>query len=148
MSGSTSSECDSNGGFSLPHIHVILFVFITIAAISTHFLPASTCDRVTLENGRTAIDADTFRYIEASPVGLVDFMTAIPRGLADAVEVVFFTFIIGGMFMVIRRTGLIEVAVDKLTRRFATRSVLVVPVLTTTFAVVAMLIGMQELSLV
>jgi uncharacterized ion transporter superfamily protein YfcC len=62
--------------------------------------------------------------------------------------VVFFTFIIGGMFMVIRRTGVIEVAVDKLTRRFSERSVLVLPILMVVFATVATLIGTQELALV
>ena len=61
---------------------------------------------------------------------------------------VFFTLIIGGMFMVIRFTGIIDVAVDKLTRRFAGRSVLLIPVLMVTFATIATLIGTQELALV
>ena len=136
------------GGFRMPDIYVILFVFTAIAAIATHFIPAGEFDRVELPNGRVAIDAESFRYVEADPVGLTQFMMAVPNGLVDASVVVFFTFIIGGMFMVIRRTGVIEVAVDKLTRRFAGRSVLVIPVLMTVFAVVATLIGTQELSLV
>lgn len=135
-------------GFQMPHIYVILFVFTALAALATHFIPAGLYDRVTLENGRTAIDASTYRTVPSSPVGLEDFMMAVPRGLTDASVVVFFTFIIGGMFMVIRRTGLIDVAVDKLTRRFAARSILILPVLMVTFAVVATLIGTQELALV
>lgn len=135
-------------GFQMPHIYVILFVFTALAALATHFIPAGLYDRITLENGRTAIDASTYRTVASSPVGLEDFMMAVPRGLADASVVVFFTFIIGGMFMVIRRTGLIDVAVDKLTRRFAARSILILPVLMVTFAVVATLIGTQELALV
>src|SRR5699024_1776892 len=63
-------------------------------------------------------------------------------------EVVFFTFIIGGMFMVLRRTGIIEVVVDILARKFSNRSILVIPVLMTVFAVIATLIGTAELSLV
>ncbi|QCO56465.1 YfcC family protein [Pseudorhodobacter turbinis] len=132
----------------MPHIYVILFIFTAIAALATHFIPAGLYDRVTLANGRSAIDPDSYRQVAASPVGLEDFMMAVPRGLADASVVVFFTFIIGGMFMVIRRTGIIDVAVDKLTRRFATRSILILPVLMVTFAVVATLIGTQELALV
>lgn len=135
-------------GFQMPHIYVILFVFTALAALATHFIPAGLYDRVTLENGRTAIDASTYRTVPSTPVGLEGFMMAVPRGLADASVVVFFTFIIGGMFMVIRRTGLIDVAVDKLTRRFAARSILILPVLMVTFAVVATLIGTQELALV
>ena len=137
-----------NGGSRMPHIYVILFVFTAIAALATHFIPAGLYDRVKLANGRTAIDPSTFRNVPSTPVGWEDFMMAVPRGLADASVVVFFTFIIGGMFMVIRRTGIIDVAVDKLTRRFAGRSILILPVLMTVFAVVATLIGTQELALV
>lgn len=142
---------DIEGGarrFELPHIYVILFVFSGFAAILTHFVPAGVYERVTLPNGRVAIDPASYRAVEATPVGLVDFMLAIPKGLGDASMVVFFTFLIGGMFMVIHRTGVIEVAVDKLTRRFAERSILVLPVLMIVFALVATLIGTQELALV
>ena len=135
-------------GFVMPDIYVILFVFIGLAAIATHFLPAGLYDRVELPNGRIAIDPESFRYVEANPVGLVDFMLAIPKGLVDAAVVVFFTFIIGGMFMVIRRTGVIEIAVDKLTRRFSERAIMVLPILMIVFSVVATLIGTQELALV
>lgn len=134
--------------FHMPDIYVILFLFSAVAAALTHVVPAGLFDRVELPNGRIAVDPDSFRYVEADPVGFVDFMLAIPRGLGDASVVVFFTFIIGGMFMVIRRTGIIEVAVDKLTRRFSERSVLVLPILMVVFATVATLIGTQELALV
>ena len=134
--------------FEMPHIYVILFVFTAIAAILTHFVPAGLYDRIPGPSGRTTIDPDSFRVIDSNPLGLVDFMLAIPKGLREASMVVFFTFIIGGMFMVIRRTGVIEVAVDKLTRRFAERSILVIPVLMIVFATIATLIGTQELALV
>lgn len=135
-------------GLRMPDIYVILFVFTAIAALLTHVIPAGLYDRVTLPNGRIAIDPETFRHVAPSPVGFEAFMMAIPRGLMDASQVVFFTLIIGGMFMVIRQTGIIDVAVDRLTRRFAGRSVLMIPVLMVTFAVIATLIGTQELALV
>lgn len=132
----------------VPHIYVILFVFSALAAVATYFVPAGKYQRVPGPDGRTAIDPDSFRMVESDPVGIVGFMTAIPKGFIEAAEVVFFTFIIGGMFMVIRETGIIETAVDKLTRRFAKRRVLVIPVLMVLFAAIASLIGTQELSLV
>ncbi|ETX27837.1 YfcC family protein [Roseivivax isoporae] len=144
----TDVDDEAGGGFRMPHIYVILFVFTAIAAALTHVIPAGVYDRVTLPNGRSAIDPDSYRSVAPTPVGLEEFMLAVPSGLVDAAVVVFFTFIIGGMFTVIRRTGLIDVAVDKLSRRFAARSLLMLPVLMTTFAVVASLIGTQELALV
>ncbi|GAB3285228.1 YfcC family protein [Parasphingorhabdus pacifica] len=134
--------------FQIPHIYVILFVFSAIATVATYFVPAGQYDRVPGPDGRTTIDPDSFRIVDSAPVGVVDFMMSIPNGFVAAAEVVFFTFVIGGMFMVIRETGIIETAVDKLTRRFTRRSTLVIPVLMVLFAVLASLIGTQELSLV
>ncbi|WP_254660867.1 YfcC family protein [Bacillus sp. FJAT-27225] len=135
-------------GFELPHIYVILFLFSAIAAVATYFVPAGTFERIPGPEGRTTIDPNSYTQVESTPVGLSDFLTVIPRGLIDAGEVVFFTFIIGGMFMVLRRTGIIEIAVDNLSRKFANNSVLLIPILTTVFAIVATLIGTPELSLV
>ncbi|WP_319782749.1 YfcC family protein [Oceanisphaera sp. IT1-181] len=138
----------SKKSFEMPHIYVILFVFSAIAAVLTYIVPAGQYERVPGPNGRTTIDPNSYQVIESTPVGLVDFMTSIPKGLIDAGAVVFFTFMIGGMFMVLRRTGIIEIGVDKLTRRFASNTIVIIPVLMTTFAVIATLIGTQELALV
>lgn len=143
-----SSEKKKKSGFKMPHIYVILFVFGIVAAAATYLIPAGEFDRVELENGRSAVDPDSFTYLESTPTGAVEFLTAIPRGLIDAGEVVFFTLIIGGMFMVLRESGIIEIAVDKLARKFSSRSILIIPVLITVFASIATLIGTAELSLV
>lgn len=143
-----SNEKKNKSGFKMPHIYVILFVFGIVAAAATYLIPAGEFDRVELENGRSAVDPESFTYVESTPTGAVEFFTAIPRGLVDAGEVVFFTLIIGGMFMVLRESGIIEVAVDKLARKFSSRSILIIPVLITVFASIATLIGTAELSLV
>lgn len=135
-------------GFRMPHIYVILFALSALAALATYVVPAHQFERVEGPDGRQVIDPDTYTAVEASPTSFLDFMTAIPRGLVDAGEVVFFTFIIGGVFMVIRHTGIIENALDRLLRAFAHRRVLLIPVLITLFAALASLIGTQELALV
>ncbi|MDT8894700.1 YfcC family protein [Halomonas sp. I1] len=145
---SRASRKSHKSSFQIPHIYVILFIFIALASVATYFVPAGSYERIPGPDGRTTIDAASFQFVESTPVSPVDFMLAIPNGLMSAGQVVFFTFMIGGMFMVLRRTGIIEIGVDKLSRRFANRSLLMIPVLMTTFAVVATLIGTQELSLV
>ena len=134
--------------FKMPHIYVILFVFGVIATIATYIVPSGEFKRIKGPEGREMVDADSFQYITSAPVGIVDFISIIPRGLIEAGEIVFFTLIIGGMFMVLRRTGIIEIAVDNLARRFIYKSIFIIPVLTTVFAIVATLIGTAELSLV
>lgn len=139
---------NSKKKFKMPHIYVILFVFGVIATIATYIVPSGEFKRIKGPEGREMVDADSFHYITSAPVGIVDFISIIPRGLIEAGEIVFFTLIIGGMFMVLRRTGIIEIAVDNLARRFIYKSIFIIPVLTTVFAIVATLIGTAELSLV
>lgn len=52
------------------------------------------------------------------------------------------------MFIVLRHTGIIEVVVDKLSRRFSGKSFMLITILVTVFATIATLIGTPELSLV
>lgn len=143
-----AAEAGGTRGFRMPHIYVILFVFSGLAALSTYLIPANQFERVEGPDGREIVDPDTYGTVEASPTSFLEFITAIPRGLVDAGEVVFFTFIIGGVFMVVRKTGIIENALDRVLRAFDTKRLMLIPVLMTLFAALATLIGTQELSLV
>ncbi len=132
----------------MPHVYVILFLFSAVAAIATYFIPAGQFERVPGPEGRTTIDPNSYEQIAQNPVGIMEFMLAIPKGLIDAGSIVFFTFIIGGLFVVLRKTGIIELSVDSLARKFSDRGIVVIPVLMVVFAIVCSLIGTQELSLV
>lgn len=132
----------------MPHVYVVLFVMSGLAALATYFVPASQYARVPGPNDREVVDPQQYSQVSANPTTPLEFLTAIPRGLVDASEVVFFTFVVGGVFMVIRSTGIIEVSLDRLTRSFQSRRILLIPLLITVFAALATLIGTQELSLV
>jgi len=132
----------------MPHIYVLLFFLAALAALASYIIPAGSFERIQGPNGREMIDPETFQFIEQSPVSLMEFLTVFPRGLIAAAEVIFFVLIIGGLFRVFLKTGIIEIAVDKLTRKFANKSVLLIPVLMVVFSSVATVIGVPELSLV
>jgi uncharacterized ion transporter superfamily protein YfcC len=57
-------------------------------------------------------------------------------------------FMIGGSFGVIKATGIIEVGVNALTRKFAKKKMLIVPILFAVFAVIASFVGGVELCLI
>ncbi len=141
-------EAQARSRFRLPDVYVILFCFIAVAAIATHLIPAGVYDRVTLANGRKAIDPTTYHAVDGTPAGFVDFLTAIPEGFIAAADIIIFTFIIGGLFAVLRTTGIIEAGIDRLARAMSRQSLLIIPVLMLTFSGIATVIGTQELALV
>lgn len=133
---------------SMPHIFVILFIIIILASIASYIVPAGEYDRITMEDGREVIDPDTFTLVEKTPVGLFDFMFAIPTGLIETAEIIFGVLMIGGMFAVIERTGIINLGVGKLANTFSDRGLLVIPILMIPFAIITTFTGQVELSLV
>ena len=132
----------------MPDVYIVLGVIILLAAAATYLVPAGKFARVPGPDGRQTIDPASYERVAQTPVGLVDLMTAIPAGIIAAAEVVVFTLMIGGAFMVLRTTGIIEVGVGNLAHRFAKRGVLAIPALMLFFAAIATVIGTQELALV
>ena len=87
----------------MPHIYVILISLIALGALMTYIIPAGKYERVTNEEGMEVVQPDSFQFIEQTPVGLFDFMLAIPNGFIETAELVFGIIMIGGMFAVIEK---------------------------------------------
>jgi uncharacterized ion transporter superfamily protein YfcC len=72
------------------------------------------------------------------------FLTAIPKGFSGAHEIIFFVFIIGGAFAVLRSTGAIDAGMRVLLRRWGDRPFWLVAGGTALFAVGSSTIGFGE----
>ena len=75
----------------------------TFAAVPKHY----SLRGVLLGDGEAAKD-------KASPISAQGFLTAIPRGLEDSADIIFFIFIIGGVFGILQRTGTIPATIRML----------------------------------
>jgi uncharacterized ion transporter superfamily protein YfcC len=118
---------------------------LLIAAVLTHLLPAGQFDRredpVT---GRNVVVAGTYARAEPAPVGIFQALVAIPKGMADAADVIFYVFLVGGAFAVVERTGALSQLVGWLVARLAGRGLAVIPVAGLAFGTGGFLIQMQE----
>lgn len=141
----TSSE--KKQGFQMPHIYVILFIIIFLAALASYIIPAGEFDREEV-NGINVIIADTFHYIEQAPVTFMEFMTAIPRGIEETVIIIFGILAIGAMFGVIEKAGIIDMILNFLIKTFGNKGLLIIPVISFTLALFVAMTGMIEASLI
>ena len=111
--------------FKIPHVFVLLTGVILVCCLLTYIVPSGSYDRERrLVEGkeRTLLVPGTYKPIEkhisvrsvilgeevegkATPVGLHGFLTAIPRGMEAAADIIFFIFMIGGVFGILQRTG-------------------------------------------
>jgi uncharacterized ion transporter superfamily protein YfcC len=131
--------------FRFPHPLVLIVGFIILAAALSYVLPAGEFTRhLDAGTGRQVVVAGSYHTVPATPVGPLDVLVNVPKGLADAAAVVFLIFLAGGAFTVVDQTGALRFGVDWLLRRAHGREVLVIPLVGTLFATMGALENMGE----
>ena len=136
---------DAKRRFSVPHPLVLLTGCVILAALASYVVPAGQFDRELDEaTGRSVVVAGTYHSVERSPVNLFDAMVALPRGMAEAADVIFLVFLIGGAFTMVDETGALKRGVTSLVRSLKGRDLLVVPIVSLFFATGGVVENMQE----
>ena len=145
MKEETNQTKGSNKDFSskFPHTYAILLAIVIIGAALSYVIPAGEYDRVEVDD-RVEVVSDSYHAVEQSPVSLMDLFMAIPNGLMEASSIVFYIFLIGGAFGVIRSTGAIEAIIQKVMRNVGNNEVLLIPVVMFIFSVLGFTTGMSE----
>ncbi len=120
-------------------------LFILAAAVATYFVPAGEYERRDdPATGRSVVVPGTYAEVDANPVGFFDAIVAIPRGMADAGDVVFLVFLIGGAFAVFDATGALRRGIGWMVRRLKGRELLAIPVVSLAFATGGVVQNLQE----
>ncbi|AYA35809.1 YfcC family protein [Hymenobacter oligotrophus] len=131
--------------FRFPHPLVLMFGFILLAAALSYVLPAGRFERrQDAATKREVVLPGSYRLVPATPVSPLDAVTAIPRGLQEAADVIFLVFLAGGAFTVVDQTGALRRGVDWLVQKLRGREALVIPVVALLFATMGALENMQE----
>lgn len=127
-----------------PDAFSLLIIITAICTILTYIIPSGTFDMITLESGREVVDPATFHYIEQTPVSLLGFLQAIPKGLVESAQIVFFIFIIGGAFEVANATGALTAGIGKITKVFNGKENILIPLIIFIISFGANAFGMFE----
>jgi uncharacterized ion transporter superfamily protein YfcC len=131
--------------FKVPHTLVLLFGMVVLALLLTYVLPAGAFDRVETADGHMQVVAGSFELTpDAERLSPLAVFTAIPRGFSEAEGIIFFVFIIGGCFAVLRATGAVDAALGALLRRLGHQPLWLIAGGVTVFAVGSSTIGMAE----
>jgi len=116
-----------------------------LAAAASYVVPAGQFDRTDDEStGRSVVVAGTYHVVERTPVNLFEAMVALPRGMAEAADVIFLVFLIGGAFTVVDETGALRRGVTSLVRALRGRDLLIIPIVSVLFATGGVAENMQE----
>ena len=94
---------------------VLIFGFIIFAQLLSYIVPQGTFDTMPFPDNpsREMVVAGTYEAVAAEEeVSLPPwyFLIGITKGLADAQDIIFLIFIVGGVIEVLRKTGAIDAA--------------------------------------
>lgn len=132
----------------VPHVYVLLLAIILLCAVLSYIIPAGNYEMMTIDMGngstREVVDPATYHKVESSPVGLMQFLSAVPRGMGEAAGIIFFIFIVGGSFGVLQDTGAIEAGLGRLAKTFSGKETFLIPVIMIAFSLGGAIIGMAE----
>lgn len=130
--------------FAVPHVFVILFFVIILAAIATYIIPAGQYDQVVDENGRSIVVDGTYHEVDAAPAGFLSIFQSIHKGMVNSAGIIFYIFIVGGSFGVLHATGAISAAVGTISRKMSGREYWLIPILMVFFSLSGAMLGLAE----
>ncbi|WP_029332071.1 YfcC family protein [Exiguobacterium oxidotolerans] len=133
----------SRSFFKMPHTYAIIMGILLISVILTYTLPAGQFDREK-QDGQTVVIDGTYRAVESAPVNLFGLFEAIPKGMEAGAGIIFYIFLVGGVFGIIRETGAIESGINQLINRFGQKGHIMIPMTMFVFSVAGATIGMAE----
>ena len=148
----------------VPHVFTLLTGVVFACSLLTFVVPSGKYQRKTLSVGgrdRTVVVPDTYETLPkhisakgvliqdevqgmASPVSLEGFLSAIPRGMVQAADIIFFIFIIGGVFGILQATGTIPAVLGAVLNRLRSSWKVLTIVLMTAMAIGGSTLGMGE----
>ncbi|WJY26461.1 MULTISPECIES: YfcC family protein [Sporosarcina] len=130
--------------FHVPHVFVILFIVIILAAIATYIVPAGQYDTLVDDSDRTIVIDGTYHQVESTPTGFLAIFQSIHKGMQNTAGIIFYIFIVGGSFGILHATGAISAAVGTISKKMAGREYWMIPILMTFFALSGAMLGLAE----
>ncbi|MBY7144433.1 YfcC family protein [Virgibacillus sp. NKC19-3] len=129
--------------FKVPHVFVLLFIIVLMAAALTYIIPAGEFDRVEDPNtGNTIVEEGTYQNVEQQPIHIVEIPRLFITGLNEASDIILFIFVVGGAFQIITATKVFDSVVRKVTKMLGNKEILIIPLLLVLFSIGGFTIGM------
>ena len=119
--------------FAVPHVYILLLTLILIFSLLSYVVPSNVYDyhEITIEETgatRNVIDPTTYHAVDKTLVSLMQFLTAVPRGMQESAQIIFFIFIVGGAMTVLQETRAIEAGLGRLIKGLKDKSIPFIPI--------------------
>lgn len=130
-------EQELKKGFKMPSAFTILLGLGVFVVLLSWFVPGGEFVDAA-GGGKEFVDKGV------NPLGLLNAFSSVYSGFADAKDLIFFIFCIGGFLGIVLKTGALEAAVGALLKKLNGKEKLLIPILMSVFALGGTTYGMAE----
>ena len=128
----------------IPHAITMLFFIIVLITILTYILPAGTYERVLVDD-KMVVVPNSYRIIDATPVGLLEMFKSIPMGFKSAAEVIFIVLAGAIMFGFMESSRAIENTEGVLVKNLGSKNKeLVIIIMTLIYGFLGVAVGYEN----
>ena len=125
---------DEKSGLKAVNPMLLLIIILLIAAAASYVVPAGSYDRVYDEvTEAELVVPGSYHLVERNPTSVFLLLKAATLGMQNAAQIIFFLFMIGGMFAILNGTGAINNGIANVVRAMRGRELLMIPVCMTVF---------------
>lgn len=127
-----------------PNSFVFIFAFIVLAMVLTWVIPAGSYDRVTNELGQEVVIADSFHYVESTPVTPVAMFQCIVSAFVNSADIIFcilFAYVFIGILV---KNGVFDTVILLLIRKLRDKVRLLLPIIMVAFGLMGSMAGLAE----
>ena len=99
-------------GFSMPHVYIVILILMLIITALTYIIPAGSYVR----DASGTVDPNSFSFVEQTPVGFLQFFTALHQGFVESASIIGAVLLISGCIQIINKTGAFSAGIQSLIR--------------------------------
>lgn len=140
--------------FHMPHAYTLIFLLIVLVAVLTWIIPSGEFQRTMVETStgeREVVVAGTYHGVSKIAEdgtnlrqGIQAVLTAPALGIQNAIEVIAFVFIIGGVFQIMAKTNALNMGIRSIIDKLGNKEFLMIPILMTLFGLGGTTYGMSD----
>lgn len=140
--------------FHMPHAYTLIFLLIVLVAVLTWIIPSGEFQRTMVETStgeREVVVAGTYHGVSKIAEdgtnlrqGIQAVLTAPALGIQNAIEVLAFVFIIGGVFQIMAKTNALNMGIRSIIDKLGDKEFLMIPILMILFGLGGTTYGMSD----
>jgi uncharacterized ion transporter superfamily protein YfcC len=130
--------------FKLPSTYTIIIIIIIAVAVLSWIIPGGAYEYKETDGTNLHPIPGTFHHIVSNPQGLGGIIMAPVIGFMESVDIILYTFVIGGFIAVVMKTGAIDAGIGHTIRKMKGREKYLIPVLMLIFSLAGASFGIEE----